>query len=904
MASDEIPRRGARWFRLRARSRAALESQVREEIEAHLTLAVDYLVSRGLPRDRAEEEARARFGDWNGALERIYVSARNREARMDRRERFASVATDLRLTARLFRRSPRFYAASALVLALGIGANSAVFSILRATLLQPLPYRDPSALAMLWRVYPNEKPTPGQVRSKRYRGLLTTEELMGWRKEMTAELGDVAAAVSWENNSEAAFDLVGDGRTERLNGALVTSNFFDILGVRAERGRLFNATDESNASAIIVLSHSLWQRSFGADTGLVGRSITLTVGSQDRAPRRFVVAGVLPPEFHFTYPEETEAWAMMPWSLVERYGRNEIAFVSVTRLKAGITVAQAQQRASLFRTGLEFPNQKPEDRPAIALEPIHDWIVADTRPSLRLLGAVAAMLLLVTCVTIANGLLARAAERRQELAVRTAMGAGRGRLVRQLLTEGAVLSLAGAVLGTCLAIALQPVLRRLLPESVPRIGEIGVDASTIGFGILMACVSTLLAAVAPALGGTRDDAGSSLIRASMRATAARGTVRWRQGLVGAQTAIATMLLVSALLLLTSLWRLGRVPLGFDGSQVIAVETRLLGPEYRDTAKLERIQTDLVSSVRAIPGITEASLTSAVPFRGTDFVRVFGTKTTGPIFANQRFVDPGYFGVLRVPLLRGRLIADADRLGAPLVAVVSESYAKKQFGDVDPVGKLLAADERVEVVGVVADVRYVAAEKDPMPAVYVPLAQNPIRLLCIVARSRIGVSAVAPSIRRAFHDVDADAPAMKLTTVDRIVDAKVANRRFYTLATFSFASIALLLTVVGLVVVVARVVTERRHELAIRAALGATMSRLARAASRDVLVAATIGVFVGAASAYVASVELTQFLFGVEARWPLAYAAVCAAVLCTAGIAAWAPVRRFGRLSLTSLLGAE
>jgi predicted permease len=904
MPPDETPRRGARWFRLRARSRAALEAQVREELDAHLTLAVDYLVSRGLSRERAETEARARFGDWNGALERLYHSARDRETRMDRRERFDSVVSDLRLAARLFRRSPRFYAASALVLALGIGANGAVFSVLRATLLEPLPYRDPSALAMLWRAYPNAPLPPGRARPANFRGVLTSAQVLSWRDEAAPDVGDVAAAITWQGNLEAQFDLPVAARTDRLNGALVTPNFFDLLGVKAERGRVFTAADESSGVPTVVLSYTLWQREFGGDTTLVGRSITLVTGRADRVATNVVVAGILTPDVHFTYPEETEAWAIMPWSFVRAYSPRAIAFDAVTRFKPGVTVERAQERAKRFTTGLVFPNQPPASRAAILVEPMHDWVVGETRPSLRLLGAVAAMLLLVACVTVANGLLARVSERRQELAVRTALGAGRARLVRQLVTEGAALSFVGAGLGTLFAMLLQPVMRSLLPASVPRIGTISVNAAVIGFGILMACVATLLAAVVPAIGGTRDDESASLARAAAHATAVRRTVRWRQGLVGAQAAIATALLVSAALLLTSLWHLGRVPLGFDGSQVVTLETRLIDRKYRDTLTLQRFQDDLISRVRAIPGITEAGLTSAVPFRGVDFTRVFGTKETGPIPSNERYVDPAYFDVLRIPLLRGRLLSAADRNGAPLVAVVSESYAKREFGGADAIGKVITLDQPLEIVGVVADVHYVAMDKDPMPAVYLPLAQNPSSLLCVVARTPVGLTAVAAALRRAVHDADPGAPAMKLSTVDHIVDETIANRRFYTLATASFAVISLLLTIVGLAVVVARVVTERRHELAIRAALGATMNGLARVASRDVMIAAMAGIVVGAAAAYTASVELSQFLFQVAPRWPAAYAAVSGSVLAVVILAAWAPVKRFGRLSLTSLLGAE
>ncbi|HEU4628746.1 MAG TPA: ADOP family duplicated permease [Gemmatimonadaceae bacterium] len=900
------PRSGVRRFRLRPRGRDQVEAEMRTELDVHLAMAVEHYVARGMSREEAERLARERFGDdLDATRRRLYRSAGEREARVSRRETLHELRQDARLAVRLFRRAPRFFAAAVLTLAIGIGANGAVFGILRATLLQALPYERPDELVMLWRAFPDDPPA--------HRGELTTAMLLAWRRELAHDVGDVAGLITWDGNVAAQFDLVSDGRARRLNGAFATPNFFGLLDVQAARGRVFGPGDERSGEPLVVLSDALWRREFGGDPSIVGRRLTLTVGTAPRAPRTFTVLGILPRGVHFTYPDETEAWVMMPWAEVARREPGEIAFQAVARLRPGVTLTHAQQRASALR----LPTQRRaigsgagdvafvDAQPRFRLEPMHDWVVGDVRPSLQLLGAVAALLLLVTCVTVANGLLARISERQQELSVRAALGAGRGRLVRQLLTEGALLAVAGAAAGTAIAAALQPVLRALLPVSVPRVGELTVSGAMVGFGATIAAVTTLLAAVAPAWGGTRVDGAARLTQTARGASADRAAVRWRHGLVGAQAAIATTLLVFATLLLASFWRLGQVPLGFDGREVLTVEMRLLDPKYRQSGALERFQTELAARVRAIPGVARAGLASAVPFRGVDIVTIVGRADRTTQLVNARYVDRAYFDVMHIPLRRGRLFGDADRDGPPGV-VISESLANTLFHGEDPIGQRLLTDEPHEVVGVVGDVRYDRLERDPWPAVYVSRAQSPRRLICLVVRTRRGVptTSVAPAIRRAIHAVDPAVPAMRMTTIDRIVDASVANRRFYTLATTAFASIALLLTIVGLATVVARVVAERRRELAIRAALGATTGELARQATWGAMAAVGVGTLVGLAVAYAGSAALTQFLFHVAPRAPATYAAVAALVLTVAVVAAWRPVRALARVPLARVLRAE
>jgi predicted permease len=815
---------------------------------------------------------------------------------MLRREPWQDVVQDVRLALRHARRAPGFFAAMVLSLAIGIGANTAVFSILQSTLLQPLPYREPGRLAMIWnssRRFPTD------------RGVLTPPSVLVWHDELTKELGDIAAVLSWQGNTEGAVDFVRDQGAERLNGAFVTPNFFDILGVRAAAGRLFTAADEASADPLIVLSYALWQRDFGGDRSIIGRPLTLTAGRADRVPKRYVVAGVLPRAVHFTYPVETEVWIMAPWSSVRAYPAVGVAYQGVTRMASGVTIERLARRLETYRAGLDFPEFHFTDADAIIRPQLmREWILGDVRPSLQLMAVVAVLLFIVTCVTIANGMLARVSQRQQELAVRAAIGASRWRLTRQLVAEGGVLAVCGAVSGVVAVAAAHPVLRYLLPASVPQVGDLADGARLMVFAGLAATLVILVAALVPAIIGAVSQTPAALVRASSSASTGRAALRLRHGLVGVQAALATALLVCATLLMASFWRLGHVPLGFDGERVVTVEMRLLGPTV-SRASLDAFRRELTDNVRAIPGVVDVGLTTAVPFRGVDFMSSLAVPgQTHGLVANRRSVDAGFFRVLRLPLVRGRYLTETDDGRDGHVTVISQSLARTLFGDKDPIGQRIPLKQPLEVVGVVADARYVPVGSDQKPAFYVSFEESPSELLCIVARASLPLEQIAPAIREVVHRIDPTVPVMRATTIDRIVDQSVAGRRFYTVMTGAFAAIAIVLTLGGLIAVVARVVAERRRELAIRLALGASAMEVARNASLRSLSAAGIGVLLGLAFAYALAAGLAQFLYAVDARSAPAYVAVGGAMLVVAVVATWHPVRRLHQLPLIALLKAE
>jgi predicted permease len=890
-----------RWFSWlrphRADARDPIAEQVRREIDAHLEMATDWFLAQGLSRDEAERRARHRFGDLDAALRRLYATAHDREKRMKQRDTWRDIAQDVRIGLRQIKRAPFFAAAAILALAVGIGANGAVFSILQMTLLQPLPYARPDELGMMWRTYKSDLP---------YRGLLTRENVLAFRREMRSEVGDIAALITWKGDTDAELDLVRADRTERLNGVIATPNIFDILGVKAARGRLFTARDEPSSDPLLVISDAVWKRDFNGDPAVIGRPVTLSAGWSPRTRRTFTLLGVLPPAIHYTYPQETEAWVMMPWADVERWPARAITFQSVIRRAPGVTAERGADRIRTYTAGIDPEALKWPDPPGVGLYSMRDWVLGDTRPSLRLLGGVSLLLLIVSCITVANGLLVRASERRQELAVREALGASRWRLVRQLLAEGTVLAVLGATAGVAFALAMRPLLNTLLPASVPRIGELGATMRLVGFGLLAAAAATMLAAMVPAIVGTGETSASQLIRSSAGASAGVGAARWRQMLVALQAAFATALMVCASLLLVSFWRLGHVPLGFDGEQVLTAETTLLDDRYRKPDNVAEFRRRLLERVRAIPGVTEAGLSSAIPFRGTDFVFNGGRPGTDlSVKANARFVDSAFFGVLRIPLVRGRYVSDRDAADASSVAVISESLARRLFGNSDPLGRTVQFDTLREVVGVVRDARFAGFDKTVRPAVYIPIEQARSTLLCIAIRAaRPSLDGIAAAVHRAAREIDAGVPLMHMTTIDHVVDESTANRRFYTVATGFFAGVAVLLTIGGLVMVVARVVSERKRELAIRMALGASAANVTEVVMRSTVVAAAVGIMAGLAAAYALSTSLSQFVFGVGARAPGLYATTGVVMIAAAALTAWQPARRAALLPVTTFLKAD
>jgi predicted permease len=808
------------------------------------------------------------------------------------------LARDAAGAARAFRAARGFYGGIVLTLALGIGANAAVFSLVRAVVLQPLPYDRQDELVMVWGSW--------IVPQEFWRHAVTPRYLLGWREHARDVV--TVAGVKGVGSLEAQMDFEMPSGVERLRGAMATSNLFQVLGTDAALGRVFTEADETAGSAqIAVISHALWRRAFQSDPAIVGRSIVLTTGwGKARRPRSYTVIGVLPARFRFTYPEAVEIWTIHPWTAIAADDPDSIQFQVVGRLTPGASFEQAQSRLAALHDAIwpERANVPLQSRRTTRLERIHDWVVADTRPTMTLLSGVALLLLVITCATAANALFIRISERRRELALRTALGASRGRLARQLLTEGALLSTAGTVAGLGLALAAMPVLRTLVPPTVPRGDEIGVDSTVVLFAAGAVIVVTVLSALVPAWRGARVGISEALKRSAGTASADRVTSRWRRGLVALQATIAAALLVLSSLLLLSFWRLVNVPLGFDPGDLLAVEMRVIGTDLFAPERLRVIQDEILTRVRAVPGVQAVAATTAVPFRGVDWrVNVAVDDNGRTVGANRRHVDPEYFALLRMAPVRGRLLADHDRAGAPLVAVVSESFAREAFGGADPIGTTIGETTKTTIVGVVEDVRY--ATLQPVPAlakaIYVPRAQRPSELICLLVQPQASARDLPAAIRQAVREADPTLPAMGITPVASIIDGTLADRRFYTAAVGTFASLALTLTIAGLVVVVIRALVERQKEMAIRAALGATTRSLRLRVIREGLQPVAIGAGSGLVVAWAGAVWLAPFLFEVPPRSGMLYLLVGVLLLAIAAVAGWAAGRRAARLSPSAVL---
>ena len=891
---------------LRIRLRALLrrrraEADLDDEIRFHLDRAVDKYVRAGMSPAAARRRASLDFGGVAGMRDDV------REAWGV--EAVRSCVADLRHGCRLLARTPTFTVAALLTMALGIGATTAIYSLVDATLLRPLPYPDPDQLVTI------------------------VDDLPGVGAEDVGlsqpEWQDLAHAGIFSAVSPAWYDeqnLTGATRPTRVNLLIVAPGYFEVMGVPAARGRTFDPADRRpGILPDVVISDGLWTRVFGRDPAILGRSIRLDTDL-------YQIVGVMPPGFRSagltTDERAIDVWAgtnFFGMPLKDRPPRNERNLPeTIARLRPGLTPAAATERLNALVAALR--QQYPADYPAqsnwaVRLVPVRDRVFGNVRQSLLLLLGAVGLVLLIGSVNVANLLLARASTRAREMAIRQALGAGRGRLARQLLAESLLLSIGGGLAGMAVVAALEPWLVSLIPESLPQLGATSIRWTAWLVAMGASVVTGVAFGLAPARQAGRLDLTRALKQEGRSTTGSRDQARTRRALVVVECALSLTLMVATALLLRSFWAIAHAPMGFTPDDIVTVRTRLPYPNnpgddiYRTLPQKATFVREVLRRAQVLPGVEEAAIGNAtsVPLdhklrdASLDPVFIEGRPRAGSdsSYVDTAVVTPGYFHVLRIPVVRGRVFTDFDDERTAPVAVVNEAMAAAYWPDQDPIGarvKLSAsATTWMTVVGIVADTRVDAIDEPRMPQIYASLYQRGDKRLAVFLRGTLDVAAVAEGVRADVQSVDPRLPVFSPHRLSSTVAASLAARRFAMNMVGVFGLTAALLAGIGIYGVVAYMVGERTHEFGIRLALGASRRRILNGVLTQALTLTAAGMALGLGGAFVAARLLAGVLYGVSPADPLVFLGVTAALVVVALGASYVPARRAVRIDPTTTL---
>ena len=844
-----------------------------EEIETHLRLHAADNERAGLGPEEARRQAVIAFGGVESVKEQY----------RDRRgvPIVETTLQDIRYALRGFRRSPGFAAAVLAVLALGIGANSAIFTVVNAVLLKPLPYHEPERIAMVWHVPPAAS-FPGMSEFA-----VSPANYFDWaRQQHVFEHMAIGQG--------RLYTLTGRGQAEQLQASGVSSGFFETLGVQPLHGRPFRREeDQPGQDRVAVLSHRLWQTRFGGQAGIVGGKILL-----DGAP--YTVVGVMAPDFSF--PGWAQLWTPLGWTEEQRAVRANHNCWVAARLAPGVDLRTAQAEMSTISRRLEL--QYPEDNKGwgAVVKPLHEDLVGDLRPSLLVLFGAVGFVLLIACANVANLVLVRTLARRRELAVRLALGAGPGRVVRQVLTETILLAIAGGALGLLVASGGVDLITAFFGERLPGAVAIHADRRVLAFTLLISVATGLVAGLAPALRLARANVIDGIKQGGGRADSESGGTRLRSLLVVVEVGLSLVLLVGAGLMIRSLWQLNRVDAGFDPGNVITASVALPEPRYPEPPRQLRFMESVLARVRALPGVESAGLVTNLPLGedGNNWpVAVIGRPELPMAQQPQvqgNVITPGYLRSLRIQLAQGREIAETDREGRQPVVLVSESTARWLWPNQNPIGGRFTVGffpgKVWEVVGVVKDVKERGLAKEGTRSIYVPLAQMPVPYVTLVARTRTSpAAAVGPALVAAVHEIDRDQPVTDVMPMETVISRSTADRRFTMLLLAAFAALALLLAAVGIYSVLAYAVRRRLREIGIRMALGADRRGVIRMVMADALRPTLVGVGLGLAGAIAIRSVMASLIFGVSPGDPVTLAVVATLLLLVALTASALPAYR-------------
>ena len=796
---------------------------------------------------------------------------------------------DLRFAFRMLAKTPGFTAVAVLTLALGIGANTAIFSVINAVLLRPLPYKDTSHLFALSMVH-QQSGARGSP--------MSPSDVLDFRADNRS--------FEFAAFADDALNYTSGETPEQVSSAYATAEFFSTLGVAPLLGRGFLPNeDKPGAERTVVLSETFWRSHFNADPQVLGRVITLN-------SRQYTVVGVMPASFQF--PDRTiQLWPVFQIEPPTRRGPYYLR--GLVRFSGTSEQARSELAAIANRVKARTPELPPEY--GFVSTPLNDWMVGAVRPALLVLLGAVGLVLLIASLNVANLLLTRAAAREREISIRAALGASRTRILRQFLIESVVLALVGGLAGLLLSIWGVDLLRTFGPTNVPRLADVSVDRWVLGWTVLVSLGSGILFGLAPAWHGTRVNLNNSLKEGGRGASESTGARRLRGTLVVSEIALAMVLLIGAGLLLRSFVRLQRVHPGFVPEKILTMQISLPRAKYAELPQVATFYDRLLQSLSSVHGIRSVATCSSLPPNDLQVSDTFLVEGQTPVddskapFGSVLFSTPGYFRTLGVPVLKGRDFTERDNTESPRVVIISETLARKFFPNADPIGKRFkeggsdrTANPWMEIVGVVGDVKYEGLDTATAPAFYLPFKQVPIRTMFLVVATTLPPSTITESVRTELRTLDPEIPVARVNTIEKLVRESVAQPRFRTLLIGTFSLIAMLLAAIGIYGVVAYSVSQRTHEIGIRMALGAQPSDVLQLIVKQGLKLTLLGVALGLIGAFGLTRLTSNLLFGVGATDPITFAGISILLTLVALFASYFPARRASRVEPMVALHTE
>ncbi|MBA2683042.1 MAG: ABC transporter permease [Gemmatimonadaceae bacterium] len=875
--SSGLPPRAKRYFRLALRRPEVVTADTDDEIRFHLDARAEQLVSRGLTPEQAREEACRRFGLIDSGNSRLRESALRRERHLRVREMLGVGQRDVRFAVRGLSRAPGFFAIAVACVALGIGANAAIYSVINGVLFRPLPFAHPERLVRVW--------TTGAAAPGIYELLRASNRSY---EGLAGYVDDIKVSVT------------GVGTPIRYDASAVTANLFDVLGVRPEIGRAFVPGENAEGSnRVVLLSHAVWRARFGGDPAVLGRTINIDGVAH-------VIIGVMPAAFKVAHGD-AQLWvpALFTPSAPSYWWGSPLRLIG--RLKSDLPIEQARAEAPglLLRARSSFPMRMPDEwgRDADVL-PLQESVVGSERPTILVLSVAVGLVLLLACVNVATLYVDRAAAREREFAIRSALGAGRARVVAQLLTESLVVAGVGGAAGIAIAFVAVRALVAILPPGTPRAESIRVDAHVLAFTFILAVVSGIAFALLPALRARRVDVQSSLRKDSRTGDSPRHSSAMRT-LAIVQVALAVIIVTAAALVLKSLWQLRQVDLGFDTAHVLITEIPLPSFDADTAARAPAFYNAVIERSRTVPGIRLAAAASALPFGATAYpaameVEAHPTPVGGvPALPVRTTVTADFFRVMRIPLLRGRDFRDSDRQGAPPVAIVDAEAARTLWPREDAVGQRIRyvwLPDWITIVGVVGNVKRDSLSAGSDPSIYMPMNQGFAQEMHLILQtsSDPDVASIQQSLRTRIAAIDPTVPVSGIRPLDDAVTTSAARTRFTAVLLGLFAILALLLAAMGIYGLMSAAVSRRTREIGIRVALGATARGIVRMVLRESAVVTIAGVACGVVGAIGVSRLLRGILFGVGSVDLVVLTAVTALLAVVAMLASLPPARRASR----------